>query len=153
AFPMGVDAVIFDWGGTLTPWRSTDGLGWWRITERLVTAGVVAAERADEVAGVLHAADEELWRRCRDEQLSGSVDEVFVAAGITVDDVVLDAFDEEWEHATYLDPEAPALFEALRARGIRIGVLSNTSWSRDRHERIFERDGVLHLIDGGVYTS
>ena len=47
----------------------------------------------------------------------------------------------------------PALFAALRERGIRIGVLSNTLWPRDHHERIFERDEVLALIDGAVYTS
>jgi putative hydrolase of the HAD superfamily len=32
-------------------------------------------------------------------------------------------------------------------------VLSNTIWPRAFHEAIFERDGVLHLIDGDVYTS
>ena len=44
-------------------------------------------------------------------------------------------------------------WETLRADGIRIGVLSNTIWPRAFHERVFERDGVLHLIDGDVYTS
>ena len=32
-------------------------------------------------------------------------------------------------------------------------MLSNTVWSRAEHERIFERDGMLDLIDGAVYTS
>jgi putative hydrolase of the HAD superfamily len=36
---------------------------------------------------------------------------------------------------------------------VRIGVLSNTIWSRDYHQRVFARDGVLTLIDGDVYTS
>jgi putative hydrolase of the HAD superfamily len=31
-------------------------------------------------------------------------------------------------------------------------VLSNTTWHRSAHERIFERDGVLEFIDGAVYT-
>ena len=35
----------------------------------------------------------------------------------------------------------------------RVGVLSNTIWSRAWHRGIFERDGVLDLVDGDVYTS
>jgi putative hydrolase of the HAD superfamily len=34
-----------------------------------------------------------------------------------------------------------------------VGVLSNTIWPRARHEAIFVRDGIDHLIDGAVYTS
>jgi putative hydrolase of the HAD superfamily len=45
------------------------------------------------------------------------------------------------------------MFEQLRSEGIKVGVLSNTIWPREWHEGIFRRDGVLHLIDGGVYTS
>src|SRR5262245_54413910 len=29
--PVAVDAVIFDWGGTLTPWHTIDGAEMWRI--------------------------------------------------------------------------------------------------------------------------
>ncbi len=46
-----------------------------------------------------------------------------------------------------------AVLRGLRERGIKVGVLSNTLWARDEHERIFERDGLTDLIDGAVYTS
>jgi putative hydrolase of the HAD superfamily len=49
--------------------------------------------------------------------------------------------------------QAPALLVGLRERGIKVGVLSNTFWPRRRHEQIFIRDGIDHLIDGSVYTS
>jgi len=45
------------------------------------------------------------------------------------------------------------LWESLRRRGIRVGVLSNTIWTRDYHREVFERDGVLHLLDADVYSS
>jgi putative hydrolase of the HAD superfamily len=45
------------------------------------------------------------------------------------------------------------LFTALRERGLKIGVLSNTLWPRTEHERVFRRDGVAELIDAEVYTS
>ena len=41
----------------------------------------------------------------------------------------------------------------LRERGLKVGVLSNTIWPRSWHEEFFRRDGVLHLLDGDVYTS
>ena len=139
--------MIFDWGGTLTPWKTADGRAWWRIAARLVEP-----ERVEEVAVALAAAEDELWRRSRDAHRSGTLAEVFAAAGIPDDDLAYAAHDEEWEWATLLDPDAPPLLEGLRERGIRVGVLSNTAWRRARHERIFARDGVDHLIDGAVYT-
>jgi putative hydrolase of the HAD superfamily len=42
---------------------------------------------------------------------------------------------------------------ALREDGLGVGVLSNTMWPRYHHEAVFARDGVLHLLDGAVYTS
>jgi len=145
---MAVEAVIFDWGGTLTPWITSDGRGWWRIAAELVPA-----QDVDRVGAALTAAEEELWRRSREDQLSGTLAEVFAAAGIPSDDVAYDAHSAEWEAATFIDPHAPAMMAGLRARGMRIGVLSNTAWTRTRHEQIFARDGVDHLIDGAVYTS
>ncbi|HPB73490.1 MAG TPA: HAD-IA family hydrolase, partial [Phycicoccus sp.] len=41
----------------------------------------------------------------------------------------------------------------LRARGLKVGVLSNTIWSRAYHREIFARDGVLDLLDADLYTS
>jgi putative hydrolase of the HAD superfamily len=143
-----VEAVIFDWGGTLTPWKDSDGRHWWRVAAQLVPA-----DRVDEVAARLTEAEGELWRRARDEHRSGTLDEVFAAAELVADESAYAAHAAEWEWATHLDPEAPALLAALRERDIRIGVLSNTAWSREHHEQIFLRDGVLDLIDGAVYTS
>ncbi|MGH8637491.1 MAG: HAD hydrolase-like protein [Burkholderiales bacterium] len=45
------------------------------------------------------------------------------------------------------------LFERLRDEGLAIGLLSNTVWPAAWHDEILDRDGVLHLLDGRVYTS
>jgi putative hydrolase of the HAD superfamily len=134
--------VIFDWGGTLTPWHTIQPHEAW-----------IAAVADEEVAGRLAAAEAEIWARTQDGHRSGTLDEVFASAGVPVTDAALAAFTKWWEPHTYLDPDAPALFEALRDRDVRIGVLSNTIWTRAHHEEIFERDHVLSLIDGAVYTS
>ena len=145
---MTVDAVIFDWGGTLTPWRTYDARVWWRVATHLVPP-----EQVDEVAAALSAADEHVWRRSREEHRSGTLEEVFTTAGVPLTDFAYQVYYREWEWATITDPEAPPTLESLRERGIRIGVLSNTYWPRERHEEIFARDGVSHLIDGAVFTS
>ena len=137
-----IDAVIFDWGGTLTPWHNVEPLEAW----------VAAVGNADLAARLL-AAEEEVWIRSRDEHRSATLAEVFAAVDVEHTDEMLRSFHEWWEPHTFLDPDVPDLFHGLRERGIRIGILSNTIWPRSEHERIFERDGVLGLIDGAVYTS
>jgi putative hydrolase of the HAD superfamily len=144
---VAVDAVIFDWGGTLTPWKTADGRAWWRIAAQLVPA-----DRVDHVAAALYEAEEEIWRRSRVEHRSGTLAEIFDAAGLTEHDLAHAVHDDEWEWATLLDPDAPAVLSGLRQRGIRVGVLSNTAWTRARHQQIFVRDRIDHLIDGAVYT-
>jgi putative hydrolase of the HAD superfamily len=139
---VGIDAVIFDWGGTLTPWHDVEPINAW-----------IDAVRDEDLAGRLHAAEEEVWARARTDHLSGTLDDVFRAVGITPDDATRRALHDWWEPHTRIDPDVPPLFQALRARGIRIGVLSNTLWPRAEHERIFARDGVLALLDGAVYSS
>ncbi len=137
-----IKSVIFDWGGTLTPWHTIDVREAWRAT-------VDDAELADR----LYAAELAAWARCRDEHRSARLDDVFDACGVTPDEPMLAAHHAWWEPHTYLDPDAPGVFAGLRERGIKIGVLSNTIWPRSVHQEIFERDGVAELIDGAVYTS
>jgi putative hydrolase of the HAD superfamily len=139
---VGIRAVIFDWGGTLTPWHTIEPRAAW-----------LEAVADDDLADRLLAAEGEIWLRSRDHHRSGTLDDVFAAAGVAPTEAMRRAISRWWEPHTFLDPDAPALFEALREREIRIGVLSNTLWSRTEHERIFARDGVLDAIDGAVYTS
>jgi putative hydrolase of the HAD superfamily len=149
---MGVDAVIFDWGGTLTPWKTADGRSWWRIAARLAEEGLLDAGVVESTGAALFAAEEELWRRAREEHTSGTLREIFAAGGLDESELLHAIHDAEWEWATLLDPDAPELLSGLRERGVRVGVLSNTAWPRARHEAIFVRDKVDHLIDGAVYT-
>jgi putative hydrolase of the HAD superfamily len=106
-----------------------------------------------EAAQRLHEAATAIWVRSRDEHRSATLAEVFAEAGIDHTEAAAAAFYEWWEPHTFADPEAFDVFTALRERGIKVGVLSNTIWAREEHERIFERDGLAELIDGAVYTS
>ena len=153
-----VEAVIFDWGGTLTPWHTIDIEEQWRVYARVYaeTTGQSEIEALAAAERIL-AAEREAWLRIRGDGGSARLAEILVRAGIDVDHpahpTALSAYEEFWEPHSFTDPEVKVVWEGLRDRGIRVGVLSNTIWSRDYHDGIFARDGVLELLDGAVYTS
>jgi putative hydrolase of the HAD superfamily len=146
---MAVRAVIFDWGGTLTPWHQIDhGELWRRVCAPHFPRGQVAG-----IAAAICAAEQGLWQLSRDSGQSATLDHVFEQAGVTATEGLLASYYQLWDPHTHTDPEVAPLLRDLRGRGIRIGVLSNTMWPRTAHERVFQRDEVLGLIDGAVYSS
>jgi putative hydrolase of the HAD superfamily len=144
-----VDAVIFDWGGTLTPWHVLDPVELWAS----VCAPVFPAADVAALSAALHAAESQLWRTSVQAHRSATMDALFELAGVRASTDLLASYLQVWEPHTYTRPDVPDLFRHLRACGIRVGVLSNTMWPRRWHDDVFRRDGVLDLIDGAVYTS
>ena len=147
-------AVVFDWGGTITPWHTIDLRAPW--TAFADGVGAIACQRND-IAGQLYAAADDAWRVTRTEGRSACLEDLLTAVGFPpgapTTTAGLAAYDTFWDAHTVTHPVIPDVWEALRDKGLRIGVLSNTIWSRERHRAIFERDGVLDLIDADVYSS
>jgi putative hydrolase of the HAD superfamily len=160
-----VEAVIFDWGGTLTPWHEVDLPEQWRVFAREVHGIPVddpdmPAEdlaEAEALAARILEAETAVWQRGRREHTSATLAQVLDDAGVDPEHdrhhLALAAYHRFWEPHTHTDPQVRPLWEGLRDRGLRIGVLSNTIWSRAYHREVFQRDGVLHLLDGDVYSS
>jgi HAD superfamily hydrolase (TIGR01509 family) len=154
-----IEAVVFDWGGTLTPFHTIDLLDLWRVAAQVLAPD--DPTRAEEIAVALAAAERRWWDHVVETGRSGTTADVLAAAGretgldldAALHDAAVQAHLEAWTPHTITDPEAAPLLIALRARGIRTGLLSNTHWPRSWHERWLERDGVLGLIDARVYTS
>ncbi len=139
---MQLDAVIFDWGGTLTPWHTIDLYDcWFTVT------------RDDAQAKALLAAEDQVWGLVRHEHRSGTLNDILALAELSLTEPQLAAYYQWWDAHSITDPDVPEVFEALRTRGLKVGVLSNTTWPQDQHARIFTRDQVDHLIDGAVYSS
>ncbi len=63
-----VRAVVFDWGGTLTPWHSLDLEEQWRVYAR-----VAHPDRAEEVAAAILAAERDAWARTRTDCASSTL--------------------------------------------------------------------------------
>ena len=151
---MTVDAVVFDWGGTLTPWHDIDLVEQW-------SAYAVVYDPADgTLAARLAAAEVALWREqqaSRGANGTGTLDHVFASCGVDTGDdrhgPALAAYLEGWDPHTLADPDARDLLSALQHAGLRIGVLSNTLWPRWHHEAVFSRDGLSPFIDAAVYSS
>ncbi len=147
-----VEAVVFDWGGTLTPWHTIDLREQW-----LRYAEVADPDHADELSARLLGAEDDAWRAGREHRRSATLDQIFRGVGVEpvgeTHDRALAAYHAFWEPHTFTDPDVAPLFTALRERGVKVGILSNTLWSREHHEDVFRRDGVLDLIDGATYSS
>jgi putative hydrolase of the HAD superfamily len=143
-----IEAVIFDWGGTLTPWKSIDPAEEWGTLAR-----IAAPDRVAEATTALLDAADMVWKRSREEHRSATLAEICELAGVAVDGAHLTGYREFWEHATFTDEDVLPLFSRLKVDGIKIGVLSNTVWPREWHEEFFDRDGILDMLDGAVYTS
>jgi putative hydrolase of the HAD superfamily len=146
---MTVQAVIFDWGGTLTPWHDVDHDVLWHD----VCSVHYPPSEATRLAAAARAAEADLWRLAQLEHGSATLADVFARAGFDPGGELLASYFAAWDPHTLTDPDALPLLAELRANGIKVGVLSNTMWPRTAHERIFARDGVLDLIDGAVYSS
>ena len=84
-----ISAVIFDWGGTLTPWHTIDAdAAWATLTDD------------PDAVKALRAAEDELWTRSRDEHRSGTLDELLAAAGANPDADALARLHGWWDQHT-----------------------------------------------------
>ncbi len=140
--------MIFDWGGTLTPWHTIDAAALWRA----ICVPHFPDDHQDRAASAWQA-ELDLWELSRTERRSATIHGLLERAGIEPSDALLASYVQAWEPHTFTYPEGAAVLGVLRSKGLRVGVLSNTMWPRSWHEDVFRRDGVLHLIDGAVYSS
>jgi putative hydrolase of the HAD superfamily len=153
---MTIEAVVFDWGGTLSEFVEPELVDAWRLAARHL-----APEREDELVERMLAVEAAFWSTTTTHQRSATLADLLAAATAEVGLDVAEALLEEaavrhldaWTPHLRHDPDARPTLEALRQRGLRIGLLSNTHWPRGFHERFLERDGLAALIDARLYTS
>ena len=153
---MPVDAVIFDWGGTLSVFVSIELVDVWRLAARHLDPA-----REDEIAKVLFDVEDRFWARTASTQTSGTLGDLVAEAsaelGLDVGEAVLEEAAvrhlDAWTPHIRHQPDAAEALSALRDRGLRIGLLSNTHWPRSFHEQLLAKDGLADLIDVRLYTS
>ncbi len=154
-----VEAVIFDWGGTLSVWADVDMADMWRLAAEHLAAGTAVG--ADDYVAALVEAEDAFWERCsagsQSARLADLLAEASTAVGADVAAAVLEEAAvrhlDSWTPHVAHDPDAVPVLRALRERGLRTGLLSNTHWPEHWHEHFLERDGLLGLLDVRVYSS
>lgn len=150
----GIEAVLFDWGGTLSTHGDGDLLAMWHAA-----AEVLAPDDPEPLAKALLAAEDAWWRERVSEgdgTGSGTTEEIVrsVAAQTHLPvEEALAAYHGAWERTVDHDPAAVAVLAGCRERGWRTGLLSNTHWPRALHDRWLDEAGLLALLDARVYTS
>lgn len=152
---MTIQAVVFDWGGTLTPWHNVDLTELW-----LGYSEIYDPANAKQLAESLSHGEQSRWSRqfeTNGEIGTGILESLFHESGVDTSSALhskaLARFLSGWDPHTYTDSDAIELLEGLRGRGIKTAVLSNTMWPREHHEAVLQRDGVLHLFDYLLFTS
>ena len=94
-------AVIFDWGGTLTPWHDIDPFQQWAHY-----ADVYAPEDATALTQRLMAAESRHWGEARDHARASTLDHVLREAGVEPGPrhaEALAAYHRGWEPHTLAD--------------------------------------------------
>ena len=156
---MTLEAVVFDWGGTLT---AGDTLVTFELEDMWrASARRLAPAREDELTAALFAAERRFWDQTLTTLESGTLAELLMAASQEVGLDVTDAVLEEavthhldaWTPHIAHDPDAVPVLTELRERGLRTALLSNTHWPRAFHEHFLERDGLADLLDARLYSS
>jgi putative hydrolase of the HAD superfamily len=152
-------AVLLDWGGTLMQDEWSD-----EIALEGHTAGLAALARdglpdAAAFTRYLREHEAELFPLASEDE----IDITAVMAGsfrdqgveLTDDDVrlFLQAAQGVWSAHYVLADSAHALLEALRARGLKLALVSNTASPQWLLQPILERQGIAQRVDAVVLSS
>jgi putative hydrolase of the HAD superfamily len=151
-----IRAVLFDWGDTLMQWSWQE-----ELLEAGHRAGLAAIGR-DDVAVTEHFRERYeplFWAPGTLEELEypGLVRSLLGDFGIEVSDEELERFlDAEhraWTPARQLGGTTHALLDALRARGLRLGLVSNAFDPGWLLRRDLDELGVGERLDFAVFSS
>jgi putative hydrolase of the HAD superfamily len=153
-------AVLFDWGDTLMEFRFDE-----ELMDTAFRAGLSALRRddlgpADDIRTHFREQFEPMfWVPGTLEEIEypGLIRETLGHFGAEVSDEelrrFLEAEHEAWQPARVLGATTHALLEALRARGLKLGLVSNAFDPGWLLHRDLEQMGISQRIDFAVFSS
>jgi HAD superfamily hydrolase (TIGR01509 family) len=152
-------AVLFDWGGTLMSDEWSDEIALEGHTAGLAALGRDGLPDAEAFTGYLREHEAELFPSAGEDEIdiaavmSGSFRDQGVE--LTDDDVrlFLQAAHEAWSSHYVLADSTHALLEALRARGLKLALVSNTASPQWLLQPMLERQGIAERVDAIVLSS
>jgi putative hydrolase of the HAD superfamily len=153
-------AVLFDWGDTLMEFRFDE-----ELMDDAFQAGLQALGRDDLAPGqevLVHFREQFeplFWVPGTLEEVEylGVIRETLRHFGVEVSDEELDRFleaeHEAWQPARVLGATTHAMLESLRARGLKLGLVSNAFDPGWLLHRDLEQMGIAERIDFAVFSS
>jgi len=167
---MPVHGILFDMGGTLlhynapqTTWEDTEKLGARQVYRRLLDEGLTLPPETESLDSAW-ASTLASWRQIGDRYDPATLKMAYllraIASGWKLDslsDELIEALAPIYmraiqAHVYPLDGAADTL-RALRARGLRIGLISNTFWPGTAHVDDLQRHGLRDLIDHLIFSA
>ncbi len=168
---MGLRAILFDLGGTLLhyhdrlsddparPFRRVTVVGIEAVLERLAASGAPLPP-GEELVAVLDRRIAQSYQADWQAQRGGSI-EPPLRAGLAETGIALS--DEQWAslRPALYGPMDAAVFPreglhetltALREAGYLLGVISNTHWAADVHDRHLAEQGLLDHLPLRIYS-
>ena len=156
---MALEAVLFDYGDTLLEFRLDDELWLGAMRDMLAAAGG-PLERAADLRGEIERRVTELTADPDDhaelvyeEVVAGALAAVGTSPGPELLRTAIEAQHRGWLGARRLHPKAHWLLQEVRARGLRIGIVSNTFDPPDLLHADLVSDGVTERVDAIVFSS
>src|ERR1700712_2535820 len=129
---MNIQPIVFDWGGTLSRYADIELADMWQLAaERLHTE---TGRDVSELRDALLATESRYWEGVSQAQRTGTLADILDKASrelrldvtaAVISEAAQRHLDAWTPHITHHDDAAAALTE-LRARGLKIGMLSNT---------------------------
>lgn len=162
---MPLSAVIFDLGGTLIDWPDWDEdiQRRWMLSYDYLRTKFPMKQWPDRelYAHCMRQAELDHWKRVSTQYISNRPEEVLLDGfqklncKVTKDDLLaaLDGFAQALSNWAIIFPDAVPTLLALRKRGLRLGLLSNTWWAAAWHNAELATHGLDKLLDVVVYTS
>ena len=152
-------AVLLDWGGTLMQEEWTD-----EIALEGHTAGLAAIERdglptAEVFTRYLRDHAAELFDLVGDDEIdiADVMRRSFTEHGVDLADddlrLFLTAVHDVWASYYSLASTSHALLDALRRRGLRLALVSNTASPEWLLRPVLERQGLVERVDAVVLSS
>jgi putative hydrolase of the HAD superfamily len=156
---MALEAVLFDYGDTLLEFRLDDEL-WLGAMRNMLAAAGGPPERAADLRGEIERRVTELTADPDDhaelvyeEVVAGALAAVGTSPGPELLRTAIEAQHRGWLGARRLHPKAHWLLQEVRARGLRIGIVSNTFDPPDLLHADLVSDGVADRVDAIVFSS
>jgi putative hydrolase of the HAD superfamily len=156
---MALEAVLFDYGDTLLEFRLDDELWLGAMRDMLAAAGG-PPERAADLRGEIERRVTELTADPDDhaelvyeEVVAEALAAVGTSPGPELLRTAIEAQHRGWLGARRLHPKAHWLLQEVRARGLRLGIVSNTFDPPDLLHADLVSDGVTERVDAIVFSS